>query len=212
MTRPLLPALAILALILPVACQGREKTLSPAVDGVAVDVSTGAPVEDVTVSAGRGAETDVTDEEGRFSLGAVVASDTSIPLPASGVYRDTAVLEAQADGARAYGPADFISIGKRALSPVTLFLMGWDAPYVRGDVPESCELNDDEIYALQVLGLEDRDVMRGVFARELEYAFAYETWLDQTLVRRLPKRCDVQTPQLRVWLDEIDRLFDGLGD
>lgn len=199
-------------LLLPAACQSRDKTYFPAVEGTAIDVSTGSPVEGATISAERTDETAITDAEGGFSLSAVIAVDKSIPLPVSGVYRDSATLEAQADGARAYSPADFISVGAGALSPVTFFMMGRDAPYTRGDVPEACELSDQDVYALQVLGLEDRGVMRGVFARELEFAFAFQNWLDQRLVRKLPKSCDVALPQLMTWLEEIDTLFDGLGN
>ncbi|MEQ9316932.1 MAG: hypothetical protein RLN72_13840 [Henriciella sp.] len=204
--RFLTTALAAGLLVMTGACQPRERTVFPAIEGVAVDVSTGWGVEGAWVSGDRTDETATTDDEGRFALALVKAADTRIPLPVSGVYRDTVGIEAQVDGARAYGPADFISIDEAATSPVTLFLMGHEAAYASETIPEGCELTDVELYALQMLALEDKAVLRDALAEDSEYAFAFEAWMDRTIVRRMAKRCDISTAQSLAWIDMIDAL------
>lgn len=206
MTRFLLPVFTVSLLALAAACTPRIKTVFPAVEGAAIDVSTGWAIEGASVGGDRTEETAVTDEDGRFALQLVTAVDTSIPLPASGVYRDTVVIEAQVDGARAYGPADFISIAEVATAPVTLFMIGHEANFDAGTIPNTCELTDPETYALQMLGLDDKTVLTARLSDDMEYAFSLEAWLDHTLVRALPKRCDVPLAQLMTWIDKIAAL------
>ena len=210
MTRLALPLLAALLLTFSGACQSRQKTVFPAVEGVVVDVSSGTPVDEATISGDRTDETVGVDSDGRFSMVAVKARDTSIPLPVSGVYRDSAQIRADVDGGYAYAPADFLSTGDAAFAPVILFVLGWEAPYSAAGIPESCELTPEEAWALRFLAVDDRAAINRLLSENDEFTFALESWIDQTLVRKLPRRCDVQMPQLTRWLDEISAAFAPL--
>ena len=204
--------LATVLLIFPGACQSHQKTYFPAVEGVVVDISSGAPVDEASISADRTDETVSVSEDGRFSMSAVTKKAGGIALPVSGVYRDSAQLRADVDGGYAYAPADFLSTGERAFAPVILFVLGWEAPYTTEGIPQSCDLTPEEIWALRFLAVEDRSAVNRLLAQNEEFAFALEAWVDQTLVRKLPRRCEVPTNHLMVWLDEISAAFKPVSD
>ena len=203
--------LAALGVLVAAGCEARPKTVFPDTEGRVVMLETGDPVAGADVVAGVTEASTTSDAEGRFSLPAVIGRDTSIPLPASGVFMKREILRAQADGHHGYAPVNFLSIHTEAELPVALFLVSEEAPYSRAGLPEDCALNGEETYALQLLAAAEKAGLEAWLASDAETGdrgFYLEEWMDHVLVRALPRRCEIATPQRMSWMEEISALFE----
>lgn len=202
--------LAALAGIAVTACEARPKTVFPQTEGVVMMLETGDPVAGVEVVAGVTGASTASDADGRFVFLAEIGRDTSLPLPASGVYMKREVLRAETADAHAYAPVNFLSIDETAMLPVALFLAMKETAYDRSGLPEDCVLTGEETYALQMLSAGRTDGLQAWLegAEETgERAFYLEEWMDYVLVRALPRRCEIVTPQLMSWMEDIRALF-----
>ena len=135
MTARLLAAAAA-CLCLAACLAEREHVLAPEAQGVVIDAATGQPVEGAQVrySGLEGARTAVTEADGSFVLDGRTETRTILALPASGVFRDSAQIEATTpDHATGYGTAGFINgLGPaRAEYSVVVLVFPADA----GEVP-----------------------------------------------------------------------------
>ncbi|WP_084399452.1 peptidase associated/transthyretin-like domain-containing protein [Henriciella aquimarina] len=200
------------ALALTPACEARPKTLFPHTQGTVFLLESGAPVEGARVTTKTGTASTATDKDGRFEIAAEIGKDRSIPLPASGVYRDSALLAAHHEGHHAFAPVDFISISEEAESETWLFLLPADAPYSTEGLPADCALPEPAVYGLQLLAAGDTASLQTVLAANPDFAFAFNRWLDRTLVRQLPQTCEIATQQLLDWMDTIETLTAPASD
>ena len=204
--------IALLAAVsMSAGCQSRPQTVFPETRGTAFNLMTDEPLSGVSLSVVDGKQVSSSDETGAFSLAAKTKPDRSLPLPASGVYRSTAVIKAEAGSLYAFAPVDFVNPFSKAESAVAVFLIERNAPYETDALPSGCTPPPQAVYALQLLGSGQSSIVQKRLDRTDGYRFTLEQWLDRVLVRQLPTRCDIPRPALMRWMDEI-RAFVGGED
>lgn len=203
--RNLLPALALL--VLPAglsACQTTSRTIVPDTDGRVVTLETNRPVADARITPVASGGMATSNADGSFSLPALTVEERRVPLPASGVYRASAVLRADADGLYGFGPVDFVNPDTRATSAVTIALISPDAPYPEGLIPPECDAPEETLYLLRIFAAPSQEGLKAAFAADSEYAFAFNQWADRVLVRQLGADCDLPMAQRLQWIEDID--------
>ncbi|MDP3378534.1 MAG: carboxypeptidase-like regulatory domain-containing protein [Brevundimonas sp.] len=126
-------AAILIGLCLAACVTRQDHVLAPAAEGLVIDTATGQPIAGAEVRyVELGSATPImTDAEGAFTLEGRTERRTRVVLPVSGVYRDSAMVQASAPGlADGYATAGFINgLGpEAALYPVIVLMFPADAP------------------------------------------------------------------------------------
>lgn len=198
--------LFLAALTLLPGCINRTVTVVPATTGQVIHLASGEPAEGAQVSAVGTGITATAGPQGMFTLAALTRKRNEVVLPVSGVYVDGAALMAETGETRAYGVAQFLTLSNTAMSDVTLFLLPRDAAFDRGGIPEDCTLEDEDVYALQMLAAPPSDTLQAWLDSDIDHADQLDQLLGAALVGNLSRRCDVPTEQTRDWAAQIDAL------
>lgn len=156
-------AALVMGLCLAACVTTGQYILAPDAQGLVIDTATGQPIAGVEVRyvALEGISPVRTDVDGRFTLDGRVERRTALVLPVSGVYRDTARVQASvaglSDGYATVGFINGIRSGppvepRPALYPVIVLMFPGDAPETPlHALMQDCVEGAEQQHALQMV-------------------------------------------------------------